>query len=106
MFFFGVIFIRDRLVTSIAGLMTWFGICVTYVRFHKGFKVQGFDRATLPYAHSLQHYAAGYAIIACLIICFVSPKSLDYDTLDCDSNCRRLTVLWLERIPERQVGDR
>ena len=62
-------------VTSIAGLMTWFGICVTYVRFHKGFKVQGFDRATLPYAHSFQPYAAWYAIVACLVICFVSSPS-------------------------------
>ena len=34
--------------------MTWFGICVTYLRFYKGFKLQGFDRSTLPYAHVLQ----------------------------------------------------
>ena len=59
-------------VTSIAGLMTWFGICVTYIRFYKGFKAQGFDRKTLPYASALQPYAAWYASIACIIICFVS----------------------------------
>ncbi|KAI0639339.1 amino acid permease [Trametes polyzona] len=59
-------------MTSIAGLMTWFGICVTYVRFYKGFKLQGFDRKTLPYAHVLQPYAAYYAIFMCLLICFFS----------------------------------
>ncbi|KAH9946675.1 amino acid permease [Amylocystis lapponica] len=59
-------------MTSIAGLMTWFGIAVTYIRFYKGFKVQGFDRSTLPYASSLQPYAAWYAAAACLIICFFS----------------------------------
>nr|VWO96679.1 Amino acid permease family protein [Ganoderma boninense] len=63
-------------MTSIAGLMTWFGICVTYVRFHKGFKAQGFDRSTLPYAHALQPYAAWYAIVACLVICFFSGWSV------------------------------
>ena len=59
-------------MTSIAGLMTWFGICVTYLRFYKGFKVQGFDRSTLPYAHVLQPYAAWYALVWCLVVCFVS----------------------------------
>ncbi|KAH9944440.1 amino acid permease [Epithele typhae] len=59
-------------MTSIAGLMTWFGICVTYVRFYHGFKAQGFDRKTLPYAHFLQPYAAYWAIFWCLLICFFS----------------------------------
>lgn len=58
-------------MTSIAGLMTWFGICVTYVRFHKGFKQQGFDRSQLPYASKLQPYAAWYGIVACFVVCFV-----------------------------------
>jgi len=59
-------------MTSIAGLMTWFGITVTYVRFYKGFQAQGFDRSTLPYASKLQPYAAWYAMVACLVICFFS----------------------------------
>ncbi|KAJ3479841.1 hypothetical protein NLI96_g8777 [Meripilus lineatus] len=57
---------------SIAGLMTWFGISFTYIRFHKGFKVQGYDRSKLPYASKLQPFAAWYAMIACLVICFFS----------------------------------
>ncbi|THH11555.1 hypothetical protein EW145_g585 [Phellinidium pouzarii] len=59
-------------MTSVAGLMTWFGICVTYLRFYKGFRVQGFSRATLPYASKLNPYAAWYAVIACPVICFFS----------------------------------
>ncbi|OBZ79129.1 putative proline-specific permease put4 [Grifola frondosa] len=59
-------------VNTIAGLMTWFGICVTYIRFYKGMKVQGYDRKDLPYASFLQPYAAWYAMGACLFICFFS----------------------------------
>jgi len=59
-------------MTSIAGLMTWFGITVTYVQFYKGLKVQGYDRSKLPYASKLQPYAAWYAMVMCLLVCFVS----------------------------------
>lgn len=59
-------------MTSIAGLMSWFGIFVTYLRFYKGLKVQGIDRATLPYTARFQPYAAWYGTIACIVICFVS----------------------------------
>lgn len=60
-------------LTAIAGLLTWFGISFTYIRFYKGMQVQGFDRKTLPFASSLQPYAAYYSATACIIICFVSP---------------------------------
>lgn len=52
--------------------MTWFGISVTYIRFHTGFKKQGLDRSKLPYASALQPYAAWYAAIMCFVVCFVS----------------------------------
>ena len=60
-------------MTSIAGLMTWFGIGVTYLRFYAGMKAQRFDRSQLPYASKLQPFAAWYALVFCLVICFVSP---------------------------------
>ncbi|TFY62403.1 hypothetical protein EVG20_g6715 [Dentipellis fragilis] len=63
-------------MTSIAGLMTWFGISVTYIRFHAGFTQQGMDRSKLPYASKLQPYAAWYAAIACIVICFFSGWSV------------------------------
>jgi len=63
-------------MTAIAGLITWFGISVTYIRFHKGFKAQGFDRSTLPYASALQPYAAWYGAISCFIVCLFSGWSV------------------------------
>ncbi|KAF9513616.1 hypothetical protein BS47DRAFT_1344108 [Hydnum rufescens UP504] len=59
-------------MTSIAGLMTWFGIALTYVRFYAGLKAQGYDRSELPFSSRLQPYAAWYVIISTLIICFFS----------------------------------
>ncbi|EMD41814.1 hypothetical protein CERSUDRAFT_79441 [Gelatoporia subvermispora B] len=63
-------------MTSIAGLMTWFGICVTYIRFYKGFQAQGFERKSLPYSSSLQPFAAWYGAVGCLLICFFSGWSV------------------------------
>lgn len=59
-------------MTAVTGLMTWFGICVTYLRFYKGLKAQGIDRTNLPFASKLQPYAAIYSGTFCLIICFFS----------------------------------
>jgi amino acid transporter len=59
-------------MTAVAGLMTWFGIAFTYTRFYAGMKAQGFDRSTLPYKTVLQPYAAWYAVVSCLLICFFS----------------------------------
>ncbi|KAL4068227.1 amino acid permease/ SLC12A domain-containing protein [Scleroderma yunnanense] len=50
-------------MTSIAGLMTWFGISVTYLRFYQGLKAQGIDRTSLPYYTRLQPFAAWYGCI-------------------------------------------
>lgn len=63
-------------MTAIAGLMTWFGICFTYIRFYKGMKVQGISRKDLPYASRFQPYAAWYAIVWILVICFFSGFSV------------------------------
>ncbi len=59
-------------MTSIAGLMTWFGINFTYWRFYQGMKTQGFDRSKLPFTSNLQPFAAWYAMIWILTVCFVS----------------------------------
>ncbi|KAF9513654.1 hypothetical protein BS47DRAFT_1362222 [Hydnum rufescens UP504] len=59
-------------MTAIAGLMTWFGIAVTYVRFYAGMKAQGFDRSKLPFWSRLQPFAAWYVIVSTLVICFFS----------------------------------
>jgi len=59
-------------LATIAGLMTWFGIAFTYVRFYAGMKTQGYDRSKLPFFSRLQPYAAWYVIIGTLVICFFS----------------------------------
>ncbi|KAJ6539054.1 amino acid permease-domain-containing protein [Mycena capillaripes] len=66
------VFIWFSNMTSVAGLMTWFGICLTYLRFYAGMKAQGYDRKQLPFASSLQPFAAWYAMFFCLLICFFS----------------------------------
>jgi yeast amino acid transporter len=58
-------------MTSVAGLLTWFGICYTYTRFYAGMKAQGIDRQTLPFTSPLQPFAAWYATGGCVIICLV-----------------------------------
>jgi len=59
-------------MTSNAGLVTWFGICITYIRFHAGWKAQGLDRSLLPFKSSLQPYAAWYALISCAVMMLFS----------------------------------
>lgn len=99
--------------TSVAGLMTWFGICVTYIRFYQGAKAQGIDRKTFSYVSPFQPFAAYYGAGACLIICVVRTLSDRTFILDIHAvyfhfclpatvlfhALRRRTVQWLERLP-------
>jgi amino acid transporter len=64
----GVVFRWFSNMTSVAGLMTWFGISVTYIRFYAGLKAQGINRKTLPFYSRLQPYAAWYVLVSTLII--------------------------------------
>jgi len=57
-------------MTSVAGLLTWAGISLTYIRFHAGMKAQGYNRKDLPFSSPLQPFAAWYALIFCLLIIF------------------------------------
>ena len=84
-------------MTAIAGLMTWFGIAVTHIRFYKGFQTQGFDRSKLPYSSKLQPYAAWYAAISCIVICFVSLSLRD-------QLARVLTFVILLLLVQRMAG--
>ena len=59
-------------MTAIAGLITWSGICFTYIRFYAGMKAQGYDRKTLPFYSNLQPYAAWYALVWTAFVCLVS----------------------------------
>ena len=74
-------------MTSVAGLLTWFGISVTYIRFYTGMKLQGIDRKSLPFSSSLQPYAAWYAAIGCLTICVVGISGAFRSPLGIDPDC-------------------
>ncbi|KAF8473614.1 amino acid permease [Gautieria morchelliformis] len=58
------------------GLMTWFGISLTYLRFYAGLKAQGIPRENLLFASPLQPYAAWYSMIATFVICFFSGNAV------------------------------
>ena len=62
---------RFATVTAVAGLMTWFGICLTYIRFYKGMKAQGMDRKSLPYVSRFQPYTAYYGASVSLFVSIV-----------------------------------
>jgi len=59
-------------MTSVAGMMTWFGICITYIRFYKGMEFHGIDRKTLPYWTRFQPFPAWYGAISTFVIVFFS----------------------------------
>ncbi|KAI0644691.1 amino acid permease [Trametes meyenii] len=61
------IHVACRVRTAVSGLASWFGIGVTYIRFHRGLKAQGIDRKALPYHSTLQPFAAWYATIGCFL---------------------------------------
>ncbi|KAG7099407.1 hypothetical protein E1B28_001260 [Marasmius oreades] len=68
----GKVFTWFQNMTSVAGLVTWFGISVTYVRFYAGLKAQGYDRTKLPFYSRLQPFVAWYSMTLCLLICILS----------------------------------
>ncbi|KAI0088059.1 amino acid permease [Irpex rosettiformis] len=59
-------------MTSVSGLMSWFGISVIYTQFYKGVKAQGLDRNSLPFRAPLQPFAAYYSAAFALFICLFS----------------------------------
>jgi hypothetical protein len=83
-------------MTSVAGLITWFAISVTYIRFHQGLMRQGYDRSTLPFASKLQPYAAYYSAFMCMLICIVSGDRFTF--------VNALSVFRLECVPQRPMG--
>ena len=58
-------------MTAISGLMSWFGICVTYIRFRSGMKAQGLERSVLPFKSRLQPFLGWYGAVSTMFICLV-----------------------------------
>ncbi|KAJ1019067.1 hypothetical protein NDA18_006218 [Ustilago nuda] len=50
-------------LTALSGILTWFSIAITYLRFRAGLKKQGISRSTLPWKSSLSHFAAYWTLV-------------------------------------------
>ncbi|KAG2136380.1 amino acid permease [Suillus bovinus] len=62
----GIVFTWFADMAATTGLLAWFCIGVTYIRFHRGLLAQGYDRTCLPYASRLQPYASWWVIASSL----------------------------------------
>ncbi|KAH8807280.1 amino acid permease [Xylogone sp. PMI_703] len=58
-------------ITTVAGLIGWVVIEITYLRFYAGLKAQGYSRSELPYRSPWQPYTAWATMFfVCLVILF------------------------------------
>lgn len=67
----GIVFTWLSNFVATAGLIGWFSIALTYLRFYEGMKAQGIDRRGLPYASRLQPFAAWYSLCGTAFVLFV-----------------------------------
>ncbi|KAF5014080.1 hypothetical protein F66182_15067 [Fusarium sp. NRRL 66182] len=63
-------------IATIAGLISWIIIEITFLRFYYGLKVQGISRDRLPYKSPFQPYMAWMTIISLVIITLTSGYSV------------------------------
>ncbi|GAA5876887.1 hypothetical protein JCM3774_000799 [Rhodotorula dairenensis] len=61
------------------GLVVWFGIGITYLRFFYGLKAQGIDRKELPFRAPLQPYLTIYALTMIFLILFFANYTVFID---------------------------
>ncbi|GAA5975986.1 hypothetical protein JCM10908_005347 [Rhodotorula pacifica] len=66
----GTVFNYFANMTSVCGLLTWWGICLTATRFYRGLKAQGIDRKMLPYRAPFQPFLAWYGLIFSSVVLF------------------------------------
>ncbi|CRG92109.1 putative proline-specific permease put4 [Talaromyces islandicus] len=59
-------------ITTVAGLIGWIVIEITYLRFWAGLRVQRISRDELPYRSPLQPYAAWMALLVVFLVVFFS----------------------------------
>ncbi|KAF9880086.1 amino acid permease [Colletotrichum karsti] len=59
-------------ITTVAGLIGWIVIEVTYLRFYAGLKAQGYSRKDLPYRSPGQPYVSWVTLIAVVLVVFFS----------------------------------
>ncbi|KAJ8597147.1 hypothetical protein M405DRAFT_925042 [Rhizopogon salebrosus TDB-379] len=68
----GTVFTWFSNMCATAGLTTWFGIGVIYLRFRKGFLAQGYKTQDLPFSSRLQPFAAWWVVVMSFVTLFFS----------------------------------
>ncbi|KAI1266934.1 amino acid permease [Xylariaceae sp. FL1019] len=59
-------------ITTVAGLIGWIVIQITYIRFHAGLKCQGYSRDDLPYRSSGQPYVSWATLLVLTLVVLFS----------------------------------
>ena len=67
----GIVFTWLANFSATAGLITWFGIGVIYLRFYEGLKAQDIDRKTFPFAPRMQPFAGWWCVCGSGLILIV-----------------------------------
>ncbi|KAL2824979.1 putative arginine permease [Aspergillus pseudoustus] len=64
----GTVFGYFSSMTAICGMISWTGILWTSIRWHRGLKMHGIDRRTLPFRAPLQPYLSYYGISVSIMV--------------------------------------
>jgi amino acid transporter len=64
-------------ITTVSGLIGWVVIELTYLRFFKALKAQGYERGDLPYQSPGQPYVAWITMVLVSIILLTSGTYID-----------------------------
>jgi amino acid transporter len=59
-------------LSTVAGLIAWATLCLTYIRFHSGLKAQNISRDSLPWKGPFQPYTAWFGFIGSTIVTLVA----------------------------------
>ncbi|KAG0141057.1 hypothetical protein CROQUDRAFT_52279 [Cronartium quercuum f. sp. fusiforme G11] len=69
----GQVFTWLATMSSVAGLQTWIGILITYIRWNLGVKAQRLNRSEFPYRSYFRQWGAWYGLTLCSLILLFNP---------------------------------
>ncbi|EGG06395.1 uncharacterized protein MELLADRAFT_36184 [Melampsora larici-populina 98AG31] len=69
----GQVFTWLATMSSVAGLQTWIGILITYLRWDSGVQAQSINRSDFPYVSYLRRWGAYHGLILCSLTLIFNP---------------------------------